>query len=82
MPVVVAFPLEEALQMIRAAGWSCAEIQHTSVPGPGHGDVAYEASQEVYVVRQRVVGDGQLALTVAGHPGPPRRSEGGVEVHG
>lgn len=77
MPVVVAFPLEEALRIIQAAGCSCAEVEYTSAPGRGHSDARGDRpSREVFVVRQRAVGEGLLVLTAAVHPGPPIPGEG------
>ncbi len=66
VPLVVALPLAEALAALEAAGCACREIVHTAAPR----DRGRQGG-ELFVVRQQPVGEREVRLTVARHPGRP-----------
>ncbi len=67
-PLVVALPAEEALHLLRQAGWTAVRTALTRAPrgaAPGDGEAG-----ERFVVRQRWE-EGVVHLTLAAHPGGP-----------
>ncbi|MBX6377680.1 MAG: hypothetical protein IRY95_03950 [Clostridia bacterium] len=77
---MTGFPLEAALEVLAAHGWTCQGVRETTAPGGRPEGVAF-------VVRQRPVAETVVELVVAwpGFAGSlPARGEGcgGPIVHG
>lgn len=60
MPDVVAFPLSEAAQLLRAAGWDFKVIRISS--GYRH-EIKENCRMEEYVVRQQELADNKMLLS-------------------
>lgn len=64
IPCVLAFPLQDAQEILSGKGWSAGEVSETSAPVRGEG-----GSGELLVVRQQHTAEKSMRLTVSRHPG-------------